>query len=198
MAWENRVQNIMTSKEIRQTIRLAATRRNVVIGAGLLVLIIAASAILIQSAHPEPPAASSSDRPGSQAASGDNTGAKPTSPQAGSPDNTPGTNKPNQGSAQTSTQPPAAPVTGSTASVSITASGFSPANVTVTKGSTVSWTNNDTTDHALDPAPGSEGPHSPLLKPGQSYTYSYAEAGSFKYIDVIKPSDSGTVTVVAE
>ncbi len=49
--------------------------------------------------------------------------------------------------------------------------------------------------HAIDPAEGSAGPHSPQLQPSESYDYTFAKAGSFRYIDVMQPTHGGIVTV---
>jgi plastocyanin len=82
--------------------------------------------------------------------------------------------------------------------VKITASGFEPATLTTHKGENVTWTNKDTSVHAIDPADkGAGGPHSPQLQPGQSYVYNFGQGGEYKYIDVMHPDRTGTVKVLA-
>jgi plastocyanin len=80
-----------------------------------------------------------------------------------------------------------------TTTVRITKSGFSPANVTVNFGDTVTWTNNDNADHQLVADDGTFA--SPILKPGKSYSFTFRRAGTFRYHDALKPSLRGRVTV---
>ncbi len=94
----------------------------------------------------------------------------------------------------TTTPPPAAAASGVT-SIDITAAAFSPATVTVKKGTTITWTNKDTTDHAIAEADSLSGPHSPQLKPNDSYTYTYSTPGTYHYQCAINPALTGTVTV---
>lgn len=90
----------------------------------------------------------------------------------------------------------AAPTTpASNKTISITASAFSPNATTVKKGTAVTWTNNDTVNHALATDEETGGPHSPQLKPGESYTFTFSKTGTFHYHCVLVPSLTGTVTV---
>jgi len=76
--------------------------------------------------------------------------------------------------------------------IAISASGFNPASLTVKKGTAVTWTNNDSAAHAIA---SSNGLHSPQLKSGESYTYTFTQAGIYPYEDVLVPGLNGTVTV---
>jgi plastocyanin len=79
--------------------------------------------------------------------------------------------------------------------VSITNFAFSPAAITVVAGTTVSWTNKDSTQHDVS-AP-SVGLKSPVLSQGDSYTYTFTGPGTYDYICSIHPFMHGTVVVTA-
>lgn len=85
--------------------------------------------------------------------------------------------------------------TGTGNAVSITGSSFSPANLTVAKGTTVTWTNNDSVQHTVTGDNG--GPNTPnRMNPGDTYQFTFNTAGSFPYhCEVHGSSMSGTVTV---
>jgi len=81
--------------------------------------------------------------------------------------------------------------------ISIKDMAFSPASATVKKGAPLTWTNNDSMPHAIAMADSSQtGPHSPQLKTGESYTYTFSKTGTYKYICAIHPSMTATITVV--
>jgi plastocyanin len=86
-----------------------------------------------------------------------------------------------------------APARAATFTISITKSGFNPSAVTVGVGDTVTWTNADTASHQVESK--SAGFVSPLLKPGESYSFVYAKAGRFAYQDKAVKKFRGTVTV---
>ncbi|MEV6442906.1 plastocyanin/azurin family copper-binding protein [Amycolatopsis sp. NPDC051716] len=72
---------------------------------------------------------------------------------------------------------------------------FAPAATTVTKGTTVTWTNSDQDAHTVT-STGSGGPlRSPTLQTGQSYSYTFATPGTFEYLCTIHPFMTATVTV---
>jgi len=73
---------------------------------------------------------------------------------------------------------------------------FVPANITVAQGATVTWVNHDTTAHTVTTNTAT-GPMSGRLEPGQSYSYTFAMAGTFGYHCSIHPTMTGMVTVVA-
>ena len=105
-----------------------------------------------------------------------------------------------------SSPPPAAtpapvPAAGSTsASVTIQNFAFSPASITVTKGTTVTWTNEDSAPHqVLNDASGSlaQGAlfSSSTLAKGASYSFRFDTPGTYPYHCSIHPSMTATVTV---
>lgn len=72
---------------------------------------------------------------------------------------------------------------------------FSPADITVKKGTTVTWTNNDSVTHTVSETDGRQGPDSGNLPSGQSYTFTFTTTGTFHYRCNIHPEMTGTVTV---
>ncbi|MDO8493636.1 MAG: plastocyanin/azurin family copper-binding protein [bacterium] len=75
----------------------------------------------------------------------------------------------------TQTPPPAPTVT----SIAIASFAYSPATITVKKGTTVKWTNNDSAPHTVTGING--GPASGTLNNGQTYSYTFNSTGSFNY-----------------
>jgi plastocyanin len=86
-----------------------------------------------------------------------------------------------------------APAEAATFAVSITKSGFSPSGLTIAVGDTVVWTNSDTTGHQIESK--SAGFTSPLLAPGQTFSFTYTAAGRYAYQDKVVKKLRGTVTV---
>jgi plastocyanin len=72
---------------------------------------------------------------------------------------------------------------------------FSPANITVKKGTTVTWMNNDSTTHTVTENDGQKGPDSGDLATGKSYSFTFESNGTFKYHCAIHPEMTGTVIV---
>lgn len=72
---------------------------------------------------------------------------------------------------------------------------FSPADITVKKGTTVTWTNKDSTAHTVTETDGKAGPASGDLSQGKSYSFTYNTVGTFAYHCSIHPDMTGTVTV---
>lgn len=84
----------------------------------------------------------------------------------------------------------------STGAISIHDMMFSPSQITVTKGSTVTWTNNDSTTHTVvDDLSNVGGPSSGNILPGQTYSFTFDKTGSFQYHCSIHPSMRGTIVV---
>jgi len=79
--------------------------------------------------------------------------------------------------------------------VSLANFSFSPANITVKKGTVVTWTNNDSTTHTVTESDGQSGPNSGSLAPGGNYSFTYNIVGTFPYHCTIHPEMIGTVTV---
>ena len=72
---------------------------------------------------------------------------------------------------------------------------FSPAQITIKKGTKVTWTNSDSVSHDVKENDGKNGPSSSTLSPGQSYSFTYNETGTYNYYCSIHPEMTGSVTV---
>jgi len=80
-----------------------------------------------------------------------------------------------------------------TSKVSITSSGYSPASLTVTNGSTVTWTNNDNMAHTVTTTEGSI--NSGDIAPGSSYSKTFTTAGTYTYHDSNNTNMTGVLIV---
>ena len=83
----------------------------------------------------------------------------------------------------------------STSAATISGYAFSPASITVAKGTKVTWTNKDSVGHTVTEDDSQTGPASSTLNQGQSYSYTFNTAGTFHYHCTIHPYMTGTVTV---
>ncbi len=124
---------------------------------------------------------------------------------------TPTTLTPTTGSPTTVATPTTAPVltdpfqppsTAATAHVSIVDFGYSPASITVTMGTTVTWTNTGGVIHsvtsdtgAFDSSPSC--PSGACIDPGSSYSHTFATAGTFAYHCRVHSNMHGTIIVKA-
>ena len=73
---------------------------------------------------------------------------------------------------------------------------FTPPQISVQKGGTVTWTNNDSIAHTVtDDLVGIGGPASGNIEPGSTYSYTFDKTGSFQYHCSIHPSMRGTIVV---
>ena len=77
--------------------------------------------------------------------------------------------------------------------VQIMPNGFVPSSVTIPSDDTITWTNKDTVARQVVADAGSF--KSPLLKPGESFTYNFPAAGTYSYRGAVKPDQRGVVTV---
>jgi plastocyanin len=77
--------------------------------------------------------------------------------------------------------------------VSISGYAFNPASLNVSTGTTVTWTNNDSVTHTVTSDTGAFS--SGDLSPGQTFSYTFSQAGTFAYHCSIHASMHGTVTV---
>jgi plastocyanin len=93
--------------------------------------------------------------------------------------------------ASASVTAPAAPVSGT--QVNIDGFAFVPATLTVSTGTTVTWTNRDEEPHTVAASDGSF--HSPGMGTGATYTHTFGTAGTFDYVCSIHPMMHGTVVV---
>ena len=97
---------------------------------------------------------------------------------------------------QNTATPPANNSTSSASNkVTITNFSFSPTDVTVKKGTTVTWTNNDSVQHTVTVDSGDDGPKSQPRASGQTYSFTFNDEGTFNYHCTFHPEMHGTVTV---
>ena len=87
----------------------------------------------------------------------------------------------------------APPAAAKTVTVQITSTGFVPSAVTVEVGDTVTWVNADTTRHQVVATSGAFS--SPVLQPGQSFSYTFRTSGRYAYRDAFARNRRGTITV---
>jgi len=71
---------------------------------------------------------------------------------------------------------------------------FSPKTLTIPAGATVTWTNHDNVPHALVSAD-NQFQKSPVLKAGQSFSNTFATAGTYSYFCSIHPRMTGKIIV---
>src|SRR3954453_16646458 len=80
--------------------------------------------------------------------------------------------------------------------VSITRTAFVPAAVSVSAGDSVTWTNSDTVNHQV--LSQSAGFASPILKPNETFTFTFNKVGKFSYKAALSTkTGTGSVKVVA-
>lgn len=89
------------------------------------------------------------------------------------------------------TPPPPPPP--STATVHLAGQAFSPHTVTVALNGTVTWTNDDGTPHNVTSNTGAF--TSPILMPGNTYSFRFTEPGTYNYVCTFHGGMSGTVIV---
>jgi plastocyanin len=81
-----------------------------------------------------------------------------------------------------------------TRTVDITVAGFTPKNITIQYGDTVTWTNKDTGNHQVLPDNGAF-PTSPVLAASQTYSHTFTKSGNFDYRDAFNTNRRGSITV---
>ena len=81
----------------------------------------------------------------------------------------------------------------STNQVSISNMAFSPPAISVSKGATVTWTNNDSVAHTVTSDNGKF--NSSQLSNGGKFQFTFSESGTFSYHCSIHPSMTGKVIV---
>ena len=72
---------------------------------------------------------------------------------------------------------------------------FSPAALTVSVGTKVTWTNDDTAPHTVTVSSGPVTFSSPLLQHGDTYTYTFTTPGTYSYYCAVHPSMTASVVV---
>jgi plastocyanin len=80
-----------------------------------------------------------------------------------------------------------------TNTVRVFGSSFSPKSVTITAGDTIRWVNKDNANHQIYADHG--GFVSAILKPNQSFSFTFRAAGTYTYKDELHPKIRGTVVV---
>lgn len=86
----------------------------------------------------------------------------------------------------------------STDAVTIQSFAFTPQDITVKVGTTVTWTNQDSIGHTVTSDDGdslSPKLNSNMLQKGDTYTYTFSTPGTYKYHCSVHPEMTGTVTV---
>jgi plastocyanin len=87
----------------------------------------------------------------------------------------------------------AGPALAATKNVQIRAGGFVPQRVEIATGDSVKWTNVDKVNHQVVSDHGLFA--SAILRPGQSYTRTFNQGGTYRYHDGMKPTEKGSVVV---
>ena len=92
----------------------------------------------------------------------------------------------------------AAPAAAAAAAVDVSGFKFTPATLEVSKGTKVTWTNKDTTKHTV--TSGKDGTKDskfdgPLAEAPGTFSFTFADAGTYAYFCSIHKSMVGTVTV---
>src|SRR6478609_4851893 len=82
-----------------------------------------------------------------------------------------------------------------TKTVQITRQGFTPSSTTLAIGDSVTWRNADTVNHQVVANDGTFA--SPVLKAGETYTFTFAKSGKTPYHDSFATSKKGTITANA-
>lgn len=80
-----------------------------------------------------------------------------------------------------------------TKQVDIRPGGFSPGTVTIATLDSVRWTNRDTVNHQVVSDTGAFA--SQILRPNQSFTFTFRASGTYRYRDALEPAERGTVKV---
>jgi plastocyanin len=80
-----------------------------------------------------------------------------------------------------------------TRTVRIEPEGFRPATITIDLGDTVQWRNSTQRRHQIVAENGAFA--SPVLRPGETFSVTYSNAGRFRYRDALEPSERGVVVV---
>lgn len=104
----------------------------------------------------------------------------------------PATSSPTTPPNSTETTPPPTTTTGA---VSMEGSAFTPANITVRVGTTITWTNNDNTLHDVV-ADSDGGPNSSNMQEGDTFSFKFENVGEFPYHCSYHPGMTGKVTVI--
>ena len=72
---------------------------------------------------------------------------------------------------------------------------FSPAQITVPRGTRLTWTNRDDDPHTVTSATDPKAFKSPALDTGESFAFTFNEPGTYRYFCSIHPHMVGTIVV---
>jgi plastocyanin len=97
------------------------------------------------------------------------------------------------GASPTTTQAPSNPASGGTQEVKIANFTFDPPSLTISVGTTVKWTNEDSAQHTATADDGSF--DSGQLSKGQSFTFTFTKEGTFTYICADHANMKATIIV---
>lgn len=84
---------------------------------------------------------------------------------------------------------------GGAAKVSIKDIKFNPHDITVKKGTTITWTNNDQVQHTVTKDGGAGPSFNGNVAPGATFKQTFTTAGKIPYKCTIHPGQTGTITV---
>jgi plastocyanin len=94
----------------------------------------------------------------------------------------------------TSTATSTATVTSVPVAIEIKNFAFNPSTITIPKGTTVIWTQNDSVPHTVTTSVG-KGFDSGTLNPGDTFSWTFNDVGTFSYGCSIHPNMMGTIIV---
>jgi plastocyanin len=100
--------------------------------------------------------------------------------------------------AQTSVQPAVAAPSARKVDVMIMNYVYTPADLEVSVGDTVTWTNMDTAPHTVTVTSGPVKFNSGNLQKGESFTYTFTEPGKYEYYCAVHPDMTASVTVTGD
>jgi plastocyanin len=94
--------------------------------------------------------------------------------------------------------PPSCGAPSDTVLIKVSDLGLDPASVTITAGKTVTWRNTGEFDHAVvsDPASPVQWDSGPL-RPGEEFSQTFDQPGTYAYADGVFPDHTGTIEVVS-
>jgi plastocyanin len=120
-----------------------------------------------------------------------NTNNQKTTTASSTPATNSSSNNKNSSSGSNNSQPTSANA------VTISGFAFSPATMTVKKGTTVIWTNQDSASHSViaDSSDSAGGPSSSLIAQGGTYSFTFNTVGTYAYHCGVHPDMKATVTV---
>jgi plastocyanin len=113
---------------------------------------------------------------------------------SGSASSMPGMDMPSSSTAASSSAAPA-PVPAAGNAVAIRNFAFSPASLTVKVGTKVTWTNQDSDAHTVTSDGSARSLNSRALNTGETFSFTFTKAGTYKYLCTIHPFMTATVTV---